>query len=68
MNGRPTTPLPVNRMLSVAAAPGNGYVYIMNGYIDTSSQLLGWRMEGLFTPFKRGWNAELLAGNLSRYS
>lgn len=32
-----TTSLPVNRMLSVAAAPGNGYVYIMNGYTDSNS-------------------------------
>jgi hypothetical protein len=36
-----TTSLSVNRMLSVAAAPGNGYVYIINGYTDDSSWDVG---------------------------
>jgi|GEM_PF-6919714 len=36
-----TTSLPINRYLSVAAAPGNGYIYIMNGYINTSASSSG---------------------------
>lgn len=36
-----TSTLPVARLHAVAAAPGNGYLYVSNGYVDSSACAVG---------------------------